>query len=222
MKKIITILTIIVVLIIIFFIKTNYKSLKFGNNIINKSADEIKNYILDMNSYKTQYTVEIESNKNTNKYIIKEEFIKDSNISIQEVVEPQNIKGVTFKYDGTDLQIENSNLNLSKLYKNYNYIGESIISLSGFIEDFTNSNETNFIENDNEIILETKTSNANKYISNKRLFIDKNTAKPIKMEIQDITQNTKIYILYNEMEINNLQKEDVLAFDLNIFKNDDI
>ena len=222
MKKIITILTIIVVLIIIFFIKTNYKSLKFGNNIINKSADEIKNYILDMNSYKTQYTVEIESNKNTNKYIIKEEFIKDSNVCIQEVVEPQNIKGVTFKYDGTDLQIKNNNLNLSKLYKNYNYIGESIISLSGFIEDFTNTNETNFIENDNEIILEAKISNANKYISNKRLYIDKNTAKPIKMEIQDITQNTKIYILYNEIEINNLQKEDVLAFDLNIFKNDDI
>ena len=34
------------------------------------------------------------------------------------------------------------------------------------------------------------------------------------MEIQNISQKETIYILYNEIKINNLQKEDILAFKL--------
>ena len=41
------------------------------------------------------------------------------------------------------------------------------------------------------------------------------------MEIQDVSQNIIIYILYNEIKINNLQKEDILAFKLSI-ENQDI
>ena len=51
MKKIITIAIVIITIIAIFFIKINYKSLKLGNNISNKSAKEIAQYIFDINSY---------------------------------------------------------------------------------------------------------------------------------------------------------------------------
>lgn len=34
------------------------------------------------------------------------------------------------------------------------------------------------------------------------------------MEVQDVTKNTLVYILYNEIKINNLQKEDVLAYNI--------
>ena len=40
------------------------------------------------------------------------------------------------------------------------------------------------------------------------------------MEIQDVTQKNTIYILYNEIKINNLQKEDVLAFKLDQIEDD--
>ena len=40
------------------------------------------------------------------------------------------------------------------------------------------------------------------------------------MEVQDVTQKNIIYILYNEIKINNLQKEDVLAFELSPLEND--
>ena len=49
--------------------------------------------------------------------------------------------------------------------------------------------------------------------------IDKSRLKE-KIEIQDITQKTIIYILYNEIKINNLQKDDILAFKLKELKND--
>ena len=48
----------------------------------------------------------------------------------------------------------------------------------------------------------------------KILYIDTKTKKPTKMEIIDHTQNTIVYILYNEININCLQKEEVLAFKL--------
>ena len=42
----------------------------------------------------------------------------------------------------------------------------------------------------------------NKYTQNKELYIDKQTVKPIKMEIKDNSKNTTVYILYNEVELN--------------------
>lgn len=220
MKKIILIAIVIIVIIIAFFIKTNYKIFNLGNNISNKSADEIEKYILDINSYELTSNITIESNKNTNIYVVKESCIKENNIFKQEILEPENVNGVSFIYDGTNLKVENSKLNLSTMYENYPYIGENTITLMSFINDYMESDETNISENDNEIILEAKLKNGNKYIAFKKLYIDKNTVTPTKLEIEDITQKTSIYILYNEIKINNLQKEDILAFKLKDILND--
>ncbi len=89
-----------------------------------------------------------------------------------------------------------------------------------FINDYNESSESNMSENDNEIVLETKLKNGNKYIAYKKLYINKSKGVPSKLEIQDITQKTSIYILYNEIKINNLQKEDILAFKLKEIAND--
>ena len=220
MKKIMTIVILIIIIISIFFIKINYKSSKIGNNMSNKSADEIEEYILDINSYELTANITIESNKNRNIYVAKEECIKENNIFKQEILEPENVRGITFIYDGTSLKVENTNLNLSKIYENYNYIGENSITLMSFINDYKESDESNISEDNNEIILQTKLKNGNKYMSYKKLYISKDTGSPTKLEIQDITQNTSIYILYNEIKINNLQKEDILAFKLKENAND--
>ena len=78
MKKIITIAIIIVMIILIFFLKSNYKLFKSGNNISIKSADDIRKYILDISSYEATYKLEINSNKNNNSYLIKEQYIKEN------------------------------------------------------------------------------------------------------------------------------------------------
>lgn len=220
MKKIITIITIIIVAIIAFFIKFNYKKIKSGNNITIKSADDVKNYILGINSYEATFKVEINSNKNNNSYVIKEQYVKETGIYKQEVLEPENIKGLKTIYDGSSLKIENSNINLSKIYENYQCIGDNLLSLSCFIDDFLDSGENNISENENEIILEASAKNGNKYINYKKLYIDKKTSNPTKMEIQDVTQKNIIYILYNEIKINNLQTDDVLAFKLKPIESD--
>ena len=51
-------------------------------------------------------------------------------------------------------------------------------------------------EEKEEIILYTKLG------AEKKLYIDKKTNLPTKMEVVDTNKNSKVYILYNEVEIN--------------------
>ena len=179
-----------------------------GNNIINQSADKIKENILNIESYEAKVQITITSNKNTNTYKATQKYYKESNLYKQEIISPENLAGTTFEYNGTNLQIKNTKLNLSKIYENYNCIGSNELSLNAFIEDY-NNNDSIDLENDEEIILETVVKNNNKYRKIKRLYISKNTKLPTKMEIKDNAQNTLVYILYNEIEINKLEKEQI-------------
>lgn len=196
-----------------FFRKNNYKTVEFGNNSI-KSAESIKEYILNISSYEADISLEVTSNKNTNKYRLKQRYASP-NIFKQEVVEPENIQGLTTTYDGTNLKIDNTNIGLSEVYENYKYISENSLCLYNFIEEYKTSNYAKCKEKDDMIIMEVKVeNNSNQYIVYKKLYINKNTAKPIKMEIQDKNQKMLVYILYNEIKINSLKSEEVLAFKL--------
>jgi len=180
----------------------------------NKSADEIEEYILNMNSYSTKAEITINTNKNTNKYLVTEQFNKQDNVYRKEVLEPENISGMVFIYDGSTLSIKNTNLNLSSIYENYQELSNNNLSLKSFIEDYVKDNESKIYEENNMIILEAKTENL--YNAYKKLYINKDNGKPIKIEIEDISHKPLIYILYNEIEINNIKKEDILAFNLEL------
>lgn len=201
-------ISLICIICLIFFTKIVYKKIKYGNNIINQSAEKIIENILNIESYKLNAKVTINSNKNTNTYEVVQKYYKENNLYKQEVISPQNIAGVTFEYDGENLQIKNTKLNLSKIYENYNYIGSNELSINSFIEDYKNNDFNNY-ENSDEIVLETMVRNNNKYRSIKRLYISKKTGLPTKMEIKNNAQNTLVYIVYNEVEINKLKKEEM-------------
>ena len=159
----------------------------------------IQKYILNISKYSAVVDITINSNKTTNKYKIKQEYNNGQFYS--EVLEPNTIKGTIITYNGKDLKIENSNLNVSKIYANYKYIASNQLSLYDFIEDYKNSADANLKEEENQVVLETTVKNENRYLTKKVLYVDKKTKKPIKLEIKDNTQNVLVYILYNEIEI---------------------
>ena len=201
MKKkywLILLIIIIVGIIIAFFYKNEVKDLKIGNN---KTSQEIVDYILNISSYEVQVTVNVTSNKNSNKYILKQTY-QSPNISIQEVIEPSNIAGVKLQNDGTNLKIENTNLNLTSILENYNYLGDNCLDLYSFIEDYKQNSTSQFEEKDTEILLKTSSNIENIYMQEKILHIDKKTYNPTQMEIRDNKQKTTIYILYNEVKVN--------------------
>ena len=199
-KKYYLILLFIIFIISVGFIfyKNSIKNLKIGNN---KNSQEIVDYILNLSSYEAEVTVNMTSNKNSNKYILKQKYQKDKE-HIQEVIEPSNIAGVKIINDGKNLKIENSNLNLNEIIENYTNLENNNLDLSMFIDEYKNSNESNYEEKDDEIIMKVKNDKENIYVKEKILYINKKTYKPVKLEIKDNKQKERIYILYNEVEIN--------------------
>ncbi len=194
MKKILIIIIIIFIILGVILFKSGYKNKKSGNNI--NDTD-----ILNISSYKAIVQIEVYSNKNTNKYIMKQEY-KQPNSFYEEVVEPDNFAGLTIRSDGTSVTLDNKKLDLKTLYENF--AGDiSNLSLMSFIDHYKNSGETEIQETVNEKIMMTKIPKSqNNYQMYQNLYIDKNTNLPIKMEILDINKNITVYILYNEIKLN--------------------
>lgn len=184
------------------------KNLKIGNN---SSSQEIVDYVLNISSYKTEIEVEVKSNKNSNKYKIKQTYI-DSQNSTQEVIEPSNIQGVKIIKENNTLKIENTQLSLTKIIENYQEITQNNLDLANFIENYKNNTNSKFKEENNQIIMETTAKTENNYQKYEKLYVSKENGKPIKMEIKDTNQNTIIYIIYNEININKVANEKIYAF----------
>ena len=198
-KKLIIILIIAFVIISIsIFLILNYKKLKGGNTIVNQSEENIINSILNIKAYSAKLDVTIETNKNKNKYVISQKI--ENGEATQEVLEPENIAGVITKYDGKDLKVINNKLNLETTFQNCQYIVENRLWLDSFIKEYKESENKKVNSNKKEIILEVKNS-GNVYNTLKKLYIDKQTGKPIKMEVEDINKKMLVHILYTEMTI---------------------
>ena len=193
--KIIIVISIIAILVTIFFCITKSKKIKIGNT---SSSQEMIENILNISSYESVIEVEVNSNKNVNKYVLKQIYIAP-NISEQEILEPENIRGIKITKSENEIKVENTKLNMTKIYSNYPYMTSNCLDLSTFIELYKQNGESKYEEKDDEIILKTE-NEQNIYTKYRILYIDKKTGKPTKMEIKDNSKNTSIYILYKEVK----------------------
>lgn len=168
------------------------KNSKIGNNT---NSQEIIDYILNINSYETEIEIEVKSNKNTNKYKIRQKY-KNLNESSQEILEPNNISGIKITKTNNQLKVENTNLSLSSIYENYEYVTDNILDLISFITEYKENEKSNWKEEKNQIIMQTEKDGKEKI-----LYVDITTKKPIKLEIKDMNKKTEVYISYNEINI---------------------
>lgn len=196
LRKIIIVIIIIIICICIFFYINKSKKIKIGNN---STSQEIIDNILNISSYEAVIEVEVNSNKNTNNYTIKQKYISPD-ISEQEILEPENIQGVKITKKDNELKVENSRINISKIYNNYEYMTDNCLDLNTFIENYKLNEKEIYEEKNDEIILNAENKN-NKYKRYQTLYIDKKTGKPTKMEIKDNSKNTSVYILYREVKL---------------------
>ena len=199
-KKLLFILIIIIITIFlsIFISKNVIKKQKNGNNM---NSQEIVDNILNLKSYKSKISVQVNSNKNQNKYILTQEY-NTENGCIQEIIEPENIAGVKIIKKDNNLKIENSQLDLKKIYENYLGLEDNSLDLICFINEYKDNPKSEFEEKNGEIIMKTKANKNNLYLKNKSLYINKEKIRPTKLIIQDNNQNSTIIIEYNEIELN--------------------
>lgn len=201
-RKIIIFIAILLVIVIaiIFFIKNNNNTAKISKIGNNSTSQEIVDYILNISSYEAQIEVEVKSNKNSNKYKIKQTYINNEN-NTQEVIEPSNIQGIKLVREGSNLKIENTKLSLTKIIENYKEITQNNLDLNSFIENYKTNPNSQFKEENDQIIMETTAKTENNYQKYERLYVSKKDGKPIKIEIKDTNQNMTINIIYNEIKI---------------------
>lgn len=200
-KKHIFILFVIMIIIgvsifLIFFHTKTAKNLKIGNN---STSQEIIDYVLNISSYEATIEVEVNSNKNQNQYILKQQYIAPD-MSIQEILEPSNIAGVKIVRNGNQLTIENTNLSLTSIFENYEYVSDNILDLSCFIEDYKMDSNSSWNEENNQIVMKTKKDKEEKV-----LWIDRTTGNPTKLEIKWTNKKNTVYISYNEVSLNSLK-----------------
>ena len=172
--------------------------MNIGNNNLNKTLEEVEDYILNIKSYTATIEVTVNSNKNSNKYLIKQSHQEENDE--QEVIEPGNIRGVKITYKDSSLKVENSKLNLEKIYNNYPYIESNILWLNSFIEEYKNSTQKGISEKNEKIIMQIRRKD-DKKTAIEELILDKKTLKPTQLSIMDNNKNTIVYILYNEIEL---------------------
>lgn len=197
MKKM---LLFLVVLCLIVFSLFTYKTLKNGNNINSKTQEEFIDYILNgLKTYEANMNVRIYSNKTDIEYQIKQQVTEEKNM--QELLSPENVKGMKIENIGNVLKISNSKLKLEKIYNEFDMVINNSLFLNVFVEDFKNNISKSYEEND-EIILETKIeNNFNTYAQYKELHINKQDKKIKEMIIKDNNKKTRINIKYNDIEI---------------------
>lgn len=197
MKKMLLFMGILCFIIFSFFY---YKTLKNGNNISNKSQEEVIDYILnDMKEYKANLEVTVISNKTEKIYTMKQEVTQEK--SMQEIISPENIKGIKMELSGNSLKILNTELNLEKIYEQYEPIFTNSLFLNVFVKDYK-ENVSKSYEIDDEIVLETELQNTNNtYAQYKELHFDKNSKKITKLIIKDNTKKVRVSIKYNDIEI---------------------
>ena len=181
-----------ILIFFLFFYGKTAKNLKIGNNT---TSQEIVDAILNSSSYETEIQVEVTSNKNQNQYKIKQHYQKPD-ISEQEVLEPSNLAEVKITKNGNQLKLENTNLSLSSVFENYAYLSSNDLDLNSFIEDYQSDHKANWNEENNQIMMV-----CHKDQKEKKLWIDKLTAKPTKLEIKDTNKKSNVYILYHEVTI---------------------
>lgn len=204
-KKFILIILIFLVISIFIFAKFEYKKLFSGNNI----SKSDKTDILNISSYEATIEVEVYSNKNTNKYVIKQKYV-EPNIFRQEIINPSSIEGLTIISNGEQTILENRAYSLKTVYENFKGKASNL-SLVSFINAYKEDEDSKIEENEKEKIMKTKIKDSNnKYQKYQNLYISKKTNLPTKMEILDINQNRTVYILYNEIVINKTNPRDIL------------
>ena len=185
----------IILTIIIFLINNNYKNQKIGNN---KSIEEIKNYILNIKTYRANLEMTVINNRNENKYKLIQE-VKDG-YEKQVMQEPEEIKDLEMTYKDGKLEIKNTKLNLNKIYENYLEVSNNNLFLTEFLKCY--KEKEGLIENEENTVILNINESKNKYNNIQRLYVNKDSLKPEKLEIYDDNNKLKVYILYNEIEIN--------------------
>lgn len=198
MKKKIFIVAIIFILVISVFYC--YKFFIPGNNKSVKDVNELNEYILNIKNYNLEAKITVNSNKNTNTYLLKETNEKGNLVT--EIVSESTNNGIVCEYKNESLTIKNTELGLPRIFADYKELFSNPIDLNSFIEDYKVDDKKEIKTKDDYYIVSVKNRNLqNKYTTHKVMYFSRSKSRIERIEIKDINNNQTIIIEYSSFKL---------------------
>ncbi|KXZ40516.1 Outer membrane lipoprotein-sorting protein [Alkalithermobacter thermoalcaliphilus JW-YL-7 = DSM 7308] len=156
--------------------------------------------ISSINSYTCIADITVVGNRSPSSYTVIHSF-KAPDYYKLEVLEPENLKGKVTVYQNDKVIVKNPNIpdeykfiHTSKENK-YLFIGD-------FIKNILENEQLKISSNSNFLILDTIIPSKSIYFHSSRLYVDKQTLKPHKMEILDYNGKVRFSVIYREFKYN--------------------
>ncbi len=170
-----------------------------------KKPQDVQKFIMKLKSYKSDAIYAVTNNKSTNVYRAKHIYKAPDKYRI-EIVEPEELKGQTTIYNKDKAYIHHPLINTYMVTENFNNSMEYSTFVGAFVEYFKDNGGARFkLETLNDIqcyVLEVPLGNANSYRAIEKIWINAETAIPIKAEILDKNKNVNAQVLYENFELN--------------------
>lgn len=181
----------------------------------NHSSEEylkVNDMLLKMDTYITKAEIIVNGNKMVESYMVKQYFKYPDKYRI-EVLSPPDKQGKITVYDGESLKIYQPQIKQLYVMEDYKEVEEGSMFPGHFAKDlFTSEHAVYDIKNENGndfISIKVPIPGGNRYRRWEILYFDRQTIKPVKMEVLDDQGKTAVTIYYKEFLYNPGLDDDV-------------
>jgi outer membrane lipoprotein-sorting protein len=175
-----------------------------GSDTMMKPGD-IQKFIMKLKSYQCDVIYAVTNNKSTNVYRAKH-FYKAPDKYRIEIVEPGELKGQTTIYNKDKAYIYHPQINTYLTTENFMNSMERSSFVGAFVEHFKDIGGARFkLERLNNVqcyVLQVPLDTDNRYRVVEKIWINAESALPVKAEILDKDNNVNAQILYENFKLN--------------------
>lgn len=195
-------------LIVVFLLMISFTFYGCNNSKQNNNGqDKLHTMLTALKNYEADVTITFF--KDTQKNVIKMKQAVEIGGKYKLTVDsPAYLKGYTTKFDGETILEYNPNTKMNAACKPNEARNQTL--LSSFIHNYLNTQEVKKDKgtlNDKEVIIfEVDVPGNYKYMVKEKVWFDKNTLSPIKMEIYDVEGNRAIEVEFSNFKHNTQMK----------------
>jgi outer membrane lipoprotein-sorting protein len=175
------------------------------NPAAQSAYQRIQTLLVNLQTYKSEATVEYKSNKGSNTY----ETLQKCKITGEyrvEVTGPDKVAGNITLSDGKTIYQFNTKIQGKLAVATKESQERSEIFLTSFVKNYLQSQDTSVaaakVEGDPCTVLEATVPGSHPYLATEKLWVDNQTFKPIKLIIYDPQGSERIIVTYKTFDYN--------------------